>query len=221
MTGRPGSIPLSGEILADEARAPAPAPARVGDFVDADYETVGQSRSQESPRSNQAATTGASSANPDNAEARAGMDMLKKHGNRGSAERGGVLFYTAGLAVVMMAFWISGGHALFGTMTPLQTGSTHAETMRLGGITTEKVVIGDSHYLLVSGHVRNEGDGVANVPPIRIAVTGKSGEVQNYRMGSRSTAIGAGERLPFSSRLDAPVSGVESVLVTLIASEKN
>lgn len=213
MSTRPGPIPLNGEILAGESPLRGEGGSQSNEFVDAEFETVVSGRHGPAVSPGNSAANSAKPAT--DATAGIGMDMLTKKRATPGSQRGGLPFYFAGIAVAAMAFWVSGGHALFGPIARVEASAPVAATLRLGGISTQPVAVGSKRFILVAGHVLNEGTSDAAAPPVSIAVTGKNGDVQRYRLGSQETVIGAGERMPFSSRLDAPASGVGSVVVTL------
>lgn len=211
------SIPLQGEVLIEGVVAPKR--DQSPDIVDAEFEVV-RNKSDNSPRENRTAESRKTTSTPEN-PARPGMEILRSGGIDRKPERGGLPLYLAGLALAAMAFWVSGGHAMFGEIRPIESTAADTSMLRLAGIETQNIGIGSKNYVLVSGHVKNEGTNAAASPPVSIVITDKAGQVSRYRLGSNPTLIGAGEMMPFSSRIDAPASGVGSVMVTLAAKSRS
>jgi hypothetical protein len=203
-------LPLDGEIV--DAPSPAGEARSAGrklDIVDAEFEEVGLPilTSEEITRHTQRNSSGAAVLSSD------GMSMLKRESVESVRQKGSVLFYFGAAAIVFMAFWISGGYAIFPSFGK-KTAVADAD-MRIDNITTSTVTLNEHPLLLVRGTVVNSGDGRAEPPPVKITVKSKSGDVVSYQLGSKGWPLGPGQTMPFSSRLDAPASGVESVRVGL------
>jgi hypothetical protein len=204
--------PLSGEIMA--AREPErrtgerrAGDRRVADAVDAEFITVG-------PASDRTGT--APAGGRAGADASPGMDILKgKAADRG-VRRGGPLFWTFGLCLVFAAFWVSGGHALVSRPQADMPQSVRAAApgaLRLSGITSRIERRDDRFFLHVDGEVVNAGSAGASVPGLEISVAGKDGRVTRYFLGTSGERLEPGGRFAFSSRLEAPKDGVETVTV--------
>ncbi|MBS9722517.1 hypothetical protein JYU29_17620 [Tianweitania sp. BSSL-BM11] len=132
-----------------------------------------------------------------------------------TAQRGGMLFWTAGLTLIASAFWISGGHTLapgaFAMGSPVKLAIAHVES---------RVQTHTGHStLMVDGEARNDGTSVAAMPPIAITVTGPDGAVTHYTLSTNAQPVAAGDLYLFSSRLRVPPGGVKSVAVTLKPAE--
>lgn len=208
--------PVSGEIMSgsmsgSQPRAPRPQPG--GDVSDAQYETV--SPAADAPQARFAAAGTAS-----DASGPAGMDFLKDKAPAApqGARRGGVLFWATGLLAVALAFWVSGGHALFGgapadvapAKTPLHIADvkSRVETREGRGV------------LFVDGQAENHGATPLSLPPIEITVAANDGGVTRYRLPGRDTELKPGDRYSFSSRLEAPAAGVRTVSVAFQEDER-
>jgi hypothetical protein len=203
--------PVSGEIM---TAPPVPAtaardfsPSR--DIVDADFEVL-------SPRS--PAEPGAGSAPiPPPAPAMPplqGMAMLRPSGGRRPfSVRGGPLFWVAGLAAVMAAFWVSGGHALI-RHAALFAAGPEAAALSITGVTSHVDASGGKPVLFIDGEAGNDGARAAALPPLEIRVTGEDGGVTRYTLGTSGRALAPGQRFAFSSRLDVPRNGVKAVAVS-------
>jgi len=213
MTDDPQPRPLSGEIMAASGTERRMGERRVGDrrsadIVDAEFSTVGPA-----PERGGIAAPGP---RPD-AEPSPGMDILKgKPAADRTAARGGPLFWTFGLCLVIGAFWVSGGHALVSRPpadAPQSAQPPGPGALRLDGIASRLERRDDRLFLLVDGEVVNEGSVGAAVPGLEISVAGKDGRVTRYFLGTSGERLKPGARFAFSSRLEAPKDGVETVTV--------
>jgi len=206
--------PVSGEIMSGGivpgASGSGARPHRSGDAADAQYETL-------SPRRDEAGSP------PRFAGASAtvtGMDFLKEGAaaaERG-ARRGGPLFWAFGLFLVALAFWVSGGHAFVAGGAP---GPAAPKTpLHIADVASRVEAHGGRDVLYVDGSAENRGGHALALPPIEIAVTANDGAVTRYRLGSRGTDLKPGDRYAFSSRLEAPGSGVRTVSVAFAEDER-
>ncbi|TIS56415.1 hypothetical protein [Mesorhizobium sp.] len=203
--------PVSGEIMtgpatnaASELRGPA------ADIVDADYEVLPRlavkAEAQSPPLSHVAAMPSIE-----------GMEMLRKpeaSTERPPASRGGPIFWIAGFGAALVAFWISGGHALV-RQTPFWVDEqTAVAALSISGVTSRLDMSGPKPVLYVDGEAANDGPKAAQLPPLEIRVTGKDSQITRYRLGTSDRSLAPGERFGFSSRLDMPRNGVKAVSVT-------
>jgi len=200
--------PVSGEIMTD---APAIAAADrfmrgpAADIVDADYVVMSRP-----PVENVSSPPRAIVTPPIE-----GMDMLRKPeapAERPPASRGGPIFWIAGIAAALAAFWVSGGHALVRHAPFLSGGQTSALT--ISGVTSRVDASGPNPVLFVDGEAANDGAKPAQLPPLEIRVTGNDGRTTRYTLGTSGHSLASGERFGFASRLDVPKNGVRTVLVT-------
>jgi hypothetical protein len=203
--------PVSGEIMAavpvraTAARDLSPS----ADIVDADYEVL-------SPPSAAVAGPGAASVPPPTPAPPPlqGMAMLRPSGGRRPfSVRGGPLFWTTGLAAVMAAFWVSGGHALIRHAAPFAAEPDQTTALSITGVTSHVDSSGGKPVLFVDGEAGNDGAQAAALPPLEIRVTGEDGGVTRYTLGTSGRALAPGQRFAFSSRLDVPRNGVHAVSV--------
>lgn len=146
----------------------------------------------------------------------AGLDMLRPRAERTKAKRGepgGPLFWTAGMALVLTAFWVSGGHALVENTTFFKR-EIQASGMRVASVQSRIEKQGDRSLLFVDGEAVN-GDEIARiVPTLSINVLDNKGHTTRYLLGTNDNRLEPGGRFAFSSRLIAPNAGVKSVSVT-------
>lgn len=203
MTDENMARPFSGEIMAGSPRASTPRPAP--DVIDAEYVTVdpvaGTVRSE-------APAGGPAAASP-------GMDILRGgKAERRRHERGGPLFWAGSLFMVAAAFWVSGGHALMARPQPASpVVRAQGPELRIARVESRIERRGARAFLLVDGEVANDGATGAALPGLDISVAGKDGRTTRYFLGTSDRVLAPGERFAFSSRLDAPKDGVESVTV--------
>lgn len=204
-------LPLNGEIVdVTASESGEPGGSRQNDFVDAEFEEIGAAGDDQ--QRNRVGEMPAPATAPMAVD---GLSMLKRQAGEKVAARGGAAFYLAGAAIAFMAFWIAGGYAVFPTLLHIRAPDSPRAVPRIGDISTSTVTINRHRILLVSGTIFNDSSETAKLPPVKIVVTTKSGKTVTYRLGSRSWPLGPGESMPFSSRLDAPATGVESVRVGL------
>ena len=193
--------PVSGEIMSGgPARGTKPHEPR-DDVADAQYETLPPAGGDAPARF---AESGA---------APSGMDFLKTGAaaERG-ARRGGPLFWLFGLVAVGVAFWVAGGHALVGREDAVAPAPPKTP-LAIADVASRVETHGDRDILFVTGRAENGGSRALALPPIEIAVTANDGGVTRYRLGTRGTELKPGDRYSFSSRLEAPGSGVKTVSV--------
>lgn len=191
--------PLSGEIMSGMRSGRDDRPHRSGDATDAQYEIV-------APRGD--ASTPARFPRPD--EAAAGMAMLTADSRaiRG-ARPGRALFWSCGLSLAALAFWLAGGHVLVAGSGP--AAGAAKPPLFIAAIDSRVEAHGGRNVLFVDGHAGNRGSKVQALPHIEIAVTANDGAVTRYYMETRNMELQPGDRYAFSSRLEAPGSGVKSV----------
>lgn len=194
--------PVSGEIMTGEAIRSGT--VRKDDVTDAEYETV----------------DGPANASPRGFEPVApatGMDFLKAdiaaELDEPRGRQGGPLFWSFGLTLVILAFWISGGHALVRNVV-LPAPSERLQPLRIGEVKSRIENRGGRDVLFIDGLAENHGRGVSRLPPIEIMVTDNNGAVTRYFLGTNGAELQPGDRYSFSSRLEAPRYGVKSVSVS-------
>ena len=138
--------------------------------------------------------------------------MLRRAGGELAAKgpvRGGPIFWTAGMAAVAAAFWVSGGHALMRHISP-----PPAAALSISGVSSRIEMAGSRTFLHVDGHAANDGTAEAALPPLEIRVASNDGRVTRYKLGTSGRAMKPGDKFAFSSRLDVPKYGVKTVSVT-------
>jgi hypothetical protein len=121
------------------------------------------------------------------------------------------LFWLFGLTLAACAFWLAGGHALVHGDGSQAIGTQGA--LRIVGVTSSVVTAGGRPYLSVDGAAINEGQAAARLPGIEIKVTGNSGRITRYNLGTSDRQLAPGQRFAFSSRLEVPKDGVRTVVV--------
>lgn len=208
--------PVSGEIMTGSPAAAPPCrdlpPA--SDIVDADYEVLDAGPAPDDPAPVQPQRAPAQP--PSRAPSLGGMAMLRPPGSpqRPFSVRGGPLFWGAGLAAVLAAFWVSGGHAVIRHAALLAAPSGDAAALSITGVTSRVDASGQKPVLFVDGEAGNDGAAAAALPPLEIRVTGEDGAVTRYTLGTSGRSLAPGQRFAFSSRLDVPRNGVKAVAVS-------
>ncbi|WP_245295182.1 hypothetical protein [Manganibacter manganicus] len=174
------------------------------DALDADFESVPKPRPDIQPP------------RLPSAPALSGMDMLcqeKAVSPSWQARRGAPIFWSAGLGVILVAFWVAGGHAFIRSLFPVADARA-ANALNLSVVTSRVDVSGEKPMLLIDGEAGNNGNRAAPLPPIDISVKDNVGATIRYKLGTAGRTLKPGESFAFSSRLEAPRNGVESVSVT-------
>jgi len=200
---------VSGEIMT------GPAPGREArpdahDIIDVEFETLARDRAVE--RGQQRLSAGTVSLE--------GLSSLRTAPASPSprSRQGGPVFWGVGSMLVAGAFWVSGGHSVLhgasAAHAPDRTGM-----LRIADVRSRVDHSGNRPVLLVDGEAANDGQNAATLPPIEIRVTGPSGNVTRYKLGTAERLLASGGHFAFSSRLEVPKDGVTSVLVTFSGKE--
>jgi hypothetical protein len=205
--------PVSGEIMTGSPAMAAPhglSPS--SDVVDAEYEVLGGSaRSGPAPAAAAQSPQRAPAAPPP----LEGMAMLRPAGpQRPFSMRGGPMFWGAGLAAALVAFWVSGGHAVIRHSALPGASPGDDAAFSITGVTSRVDASGQKPVLFVDGEAGNDGASAAALPPLEIRVTGEDGAVTRYTLGTSGRSLAPGQRFAFSSRLDVPRNGVKAVAVS-------
>ncbi|MDX8513219.1 hypothetical protein [Mesorhizobium captivum] len=201
--------PVSGEIMTGPAANAAPERVVLDvppDIVDADYMVLPRFATRPEPIAAPPPTPSTPSIE--------GMGMLRKPEAAPArpASRGGPVFWTAGVGAALVAFWVSGGHALV-RQSPFWAAAQPASALSISGVTSRIDASGLKPVLFVDGEAANDGARSESLPPIEIRVTDKASNVIRYRLGTSNRPLAPGERFGFSSRLDVPRNGVKTVSV--------
>lgn len=202
---------VSGEIMTG-ATSPSRGAIAAADIIEADFETIAPA-TVGPMRTRRAADRG------ETARPAAGLGTLRGETGgerlRPRGQRAGAAFWLAGIGIAAVAFWVSGGHALFG----LGLGDKDAGNpagLRISGLSSSIEKSARRSMLLVDGEAVNDGSTPLALPPLGIDVTGFDGSVTRYRLGTSGRSLGEGERFAFSGRFEAPKEGVRTVSVTFI-----
>ena len=186
---------LSGEIVTGP-RQGSLRPTRADEVEDAVFETVRQVRTSAVPMSS-------------------GMDLFGAVPGRIAARApsapAGIGFWCAGVALAVAAFWFAGGH----TLASGWSGAAAEAPVRVAALTTQVLHRGGRPLLLVDGTLENVAADAAPLPALTVNVTDGEGRVTRYRLGRIDGRIDAHGTWRFSSRLEAPRSGVSTVTVTV------
>ncbi|MFE0016778.1 hypothetical protein ACFWXH_18150 [Mesorhizobium sp. NPDC059054] len=211
MADRGTARPVSGEIMT--AASSVRNSTAVADVVDADFIVLDPDSGVQFGR----APTQIPLETVEPAPSLDGMGMLRKdktttdmHG----ASHGGPLFWGGGVTIALLAFWVSGGHALFHQGAFFDSTENAVTALSISGVSSRVDSSGRKPVLLVDGEAGNDGMEAAVLPPLEIRVTGNDGHITRYGLGTSGRTLPPGERFAFSSRLDLPRNGVTAVSVT-------
>lgn len=216
MTDRSKPRAVSGEIMTDPPEGAAVGAPSAGDIIDAEYISLpsepprAESKSPESPKAQQPAPSIGSATAP-----AGGMDMLRRPEPSAAPRkptRGGPLFWTVGIGLVLASFWVSGGYSLV-RGGPSAATEAPRSALRISAVTSRVDASGAKAVLLVDGEAANDGEATEHLPALEIAVTGNDGIITRYRLGTSGRPLSPGETFAFSSRLDVPKNGVKTVSV--------
>jgi len=200
---------MTGSVAAPRGRSPS------SDIVDADYEVLDGGSTRAEPAAAAQSPARAPVVPPPTAPSLGGMAMLRPaSAARLFSVRGGPLFWTAGAAAALVAFWVSGGHAIIRHSPLLGASSADAAVFSIAGVTSRVDMSGQKPVLFVYGEAGNDGAATAAPPPLEIRVTGDDGAVTRYTLGTSERPLAPGQRFAFSSRLDVPRNGVKAVAVS-------
>lgn len=221
--------PLSGEIMAGRAAPRGGGRWNVAPdvIVDADFETVARVGRRET-HSARVETVAPPEVRPALGQERAstpvssaadlrGMNVLRGGdlpATPGPSRRGGAGFWLAGLSLAAAAFWFSGGHSLARHAAALAGGP--AEPYRVTSLVSRIETVGAAQMLFVEGEVASASAGDRRAPDLTIQVTAADGGIARYKLGTATQAAAGQASWRFSSRLEAPRSGVRSVSVTVV-----
>jgi hypothetical protein len=203
--------PISGEIMTDGCVRSSALPL-ADDIEDAEFEVLHLS-SVVPTRSDRMA----SHARPGEGDQPVGMDMLKSSPGRSSTaprERAGPLFWIVGAVLVLASFWISGGHAVSGSLLAFMAPPVGGP-MRLANLTSTLQEQNGRRLVVIDGSVENTASAASLVPTLAIEVTGDAGRVTRYTLGSAGALVEPGEHYRFSSRVNAPMGIVAGVSVKM------
>jgi hypothetical protein len=183
---------------------------RSGDVIDAEFETLRPDPAERllPPRPKVTIGTAAAPAQ--------GFDTLRKsqaHVRGQAASRGDPIFWTVGMCLVIAAFWVSGGHALVSQSLIPVWHTEPANPLRIAEVTSRIEDRAGRAVLFVDGKALNSGSEAQLLPPIEVKVTANGGGVTLYSLPAATDPLPGGNTVSFSSRLEAPKEGVQSVSV--------
>jgi hypothetical protein len=202
--------PVSGEIMTGVAAKATPERVvldAAADVVDADYVVLPRFDARSGPTPTMPLSPIASTPPIE------GMGMLRRaEAAPPRSSRGGPMFWIAGVAIALVSFWVSGGHALV-RQGPFLANAGPASALTISGVTSRIDVSGLKPLLFVDGEAANDGARPETLPPLEIRVTDNNSNIIRYRLGTSNRSLAPGERFGFSSRLDVPKDGVRTVSV--------
>lgn len=125
---------------------------------------------------------------------------------------GGPMFWAGGTVIAFAAFWVSGGHAIMDVSDI--TSVSDPTGLRIASVISRVDRSGERPILMVDGKAVNDGASPIAMPSLQIEVVTTAGGSALYKLGTAGRSLDGGDFFDFSSRLDLPKDGVETVLVT-------
>lgn len=187
---------------------PGPDLSKRDDIVDAEFISIGPAITPRAPAA--APVVQLQVAVP----AADGMAMLSRtvfHQNTAPAQAG-PMFWAGGTLVALAAFWAAGGHALLAGITIPSTPDPAG--LRIASVVSRVDRSGMRPVLQVDGKAVNDGSSALPMPSLQIQVVSAAGGSTLYKLGTGGQALDGGDSFDFSSRLDLPKDGVQTVFVT-------
>jgi hypothetical protein len=128
-----------------------------------------------------------------------------------------IAFYGFGAILVMLSFWVSGGHSLFRTVDLMPTGAIHAKnsSSEIADTAWRVVTVDGRSALHVEGIVRNSGRLAVHTKPVTVTVKHNDGSTKRYLLGQKGWTLGPGQEVVVSGRLDIASAAIASVAITL------
>ena len=189
--------------------------------VDADFETVAGS-SGSGPSKNDYQRVTSSEVAPEKFEAgqgqtdKTGMSVFGKKSIKALPDDI-IAFYGFGSVLVMLSFWVFGGHTLFRDVDMTPTGSIQSVQRSIEiAEPSWRVVSNDRRSALhVEAIVRNTGKAAVHTKPVTVTVKHNDGSTKRYLLGQNGWTLGPGQEVVVSSRLDIASAGIASVIIAL------
>ena len=128
-----------------------------------------------------------------------------------------IAFYGFSAALVLLSFWVSGGHALFAQIDRTVTGSIQSTQTAAEIIDPAwRVITVDGRSALhVEGVVRNSSTAAVHSGPVTVTVKHEDGSTKRYILGRKGWTLGASQEVVVTGRLDIASASVASVVMSL------
>jgi hypothetical protein len=128
-----------------------------------------------------------------------------------------IAFYGFGAVLVMLSFWVFGGHSLFRNVDLMPTGAIHAKynSSEIADTAWRVVTVDGRSALHVEGIVRNSGAVALHTKPVTVTVKHNDGSTKRYLLGQKGWTLGPGQEVVVSGRLDIASAAIASVAITL------
>lgn len=184
---------------------PPPRHSPSAGVIDAEYVAI------DSPVPGDRSTGALTRRRPDNPPSLETLRPLRPDKVAPFSRRGGLRFWSLGLALALLCFWVSGGHALLHgrPASPAHASAGLVLTMRDSGIRP----VGGRSVLAVEAEIANAAATTLEAPPVAVLIVTGDGITMRYMLTGAGTAIPPGGRQRFASRLAMPPGGVRSVSV--------
>jgi hypothetical protein len=176
--------------------------------LDAEFETVGEETKFESAP--------IKIEPEDRAADKSGMSVFGKKPSRPMPDDS-IAFYGFGAILVMLSFWVSGGHSLFRQIDRMPTASIQplGASSEIADASWRVITADGKSALHVEGIVRNSGKIAVHTKPVTVTVKHNDGSTKRYLLGQKGWTLGPGQEVVVSGRLDITSASIASVVIAL------
>jgi hypothetical protein len=162
---------------------------------------------------------GPSTAAFEEAQQKDGMSVFDRSAPINQKTDDRVAFYGFATVLVVLAFWVSGGHAVFNRADSITTASIAAAPAYGQGelIDSNWEIMGEGgkRALKVEGIVRNPGNQSIHAGPVLVRLEFADGSRSTFNLGREGWTLAAGHEILVSGRLDISAKPVASVTLSL------
>jgi hypothetical protein len=126
-------------------------------------------------------------------------------------------FYGFATVLVLLSFWVFGGHTLFRNVDTMPVASIRnaATGSEIADAAWRVVTINGKTALHVEGIVRNPGAVAVHTKPVTVTVKHGDGSTKRYLLGQKGWTLGPGQEVVVSGRLDIASTSIASVVIAL------
>jgi archaellum component FlaG (FlaF/FlaG flagellin family) len=143
-----------------------------------------------------------------------GMSVFGKKSSR-PAPDDSIAFYGFGAVLVVLSFWVFGGHSLFQNVDRMTTASIRAVSTEIADASWRVVTADGKTELFVEGIVKNSGKVALHTKPVTVTVKHNGGSTKRYLLGQNGWTLAPGQEVVVSGRLDIGSASIASVVIAL------